>query len=102
MSSQLPFTVKIDHLPDEPIEATSAVEAARLVTALIRERETLHALPDDEAVQIKRPDRRPWGRNLSLGDFRHGDVAAEGDEAEGPVRDASIANYHGISPVTRS
>ena len=98
--SALPFTVKIDHLPDEPIEASSALEAACRVTTLIRERHTLQALPDDEAVQIKRPDRRPWGRNLTLGDFRHGDVAAEGSEEEGPVRDASIANYHALSPTT--
>ena len=53
-------------------------------------------------MQIKGPERRPWGRNLSLGDFRHGDIAAEGSEEEGPTRDASIANYHGITPTTQS
>lgn len=98
----LPYTVEIDHLPEEAIEAKTPREAARAVAALIRERPTLQALPDDEAVQIKRPDRRPWGRHLTMGDFRHGDIAEQGDEEDGPVRDASIANYHGISPTTQS
>lgn len=96
------YTVEIDHLQEEAIEANSPSEAARAVTVLIRERATLQALPDDEAVQIKRPDRRSWGRHLTLGDFRHGDIAAEGNDEDGPTRDASIANYHGIAPVTRS
>ncbi len=96
------FTVEIDHLQEEAIEAETPREAARAVAVLIRQRPTLQALPDDEAVQIKRPDRRAWGRNLSLGDFRHGDVAAEGDDEEGPTREPSIANYHGIAPTTKS
>ncbi len=96
------YTVEIDHLQEEAIEAGTPREAARAVAALIRERSTLHALPDDEPVQIKHPDRRPWGRNLSLGDFRHGDVAAEGSDEEGPTREPSIANYHGIAPTTKS
>ena len=96
------YTVKIDHLQDEVVEAGSPREAARAVAALIRERPTLQALPDDEAVQIKTPERRAWGRNLSLGDFRSGDIAAEGSDEDGPVRDASIANYHGIAPTTES
>ena len=96
------YTVEIDHLQEEAIEAETPRDAARAVAALIRERPTLQALPDDETVQIKHPDRRPWGRNLSLGDFRHGDVAAETDDADGPTRDPSIANYHGIAPTTES
>ena len=96
------YTVEIDHLQEEAIEADSPREAARAVAALIRERPTLQALPDDEAVQIKTPERRAWGRNLSLGDFRHGDVAAEGSDENGPTRDASIANYHGVAPTTKS
>ncbi len=96
------YTVEIDHLQEEAIEADSAMGAARAVAALIRERPTLQALPDDEAVRIKHPDRRPWGRNLSLGDFRHGDVSVEGTDEDGPVREASIANHHGIAPSTRS
>ena len=96
------YSVEIDHLQEEALEADSPREAARAVAALIRERPTLRALPDDEAVQIKHPDRRPWGRNLTLGDFRQGDVAAEGTDEDGPVREATIANYHGIAPSTTS
>ena len=96
------YTVEIDHLQEEGIEAGSAREAARAVTTMIRERPTLQALADDEAVQIKGPDRRPWGRHLSLADFRHGDIAAEGSDDEGPSRDASIANYQGIGAATKS
>ena len=96
------YTVEIDHLQEEAVEADSPREAARAVTTMIRERATLRALPDDEAVQIKRPDRRPWGRHLSLGDFRHGDIAAEGSDEDGPERGASIANHHGIAPTTKS
>ena len=96
------YTVEIDHLPEEGIEAGSPREAASAVTALIEERPSLRALPDDEPVQIKGPDRRPWGRNLTLGDFRNGDVAAESNGADGPVREAGIANHHGIEPSTRS
>lgn len=96
------YTVEIDHLQEEAIEAETPREAARAVTALIRERPTLQALPDDEPVQIKCPDRRPWGRHLALGDFRKGDIAAEGSDEEGPMRDATIANYFGITPTTTS
>ena len=96
------YTVEIDHLQEEAIEADTPREAARAVAALIRERPTLQVLPDDEAVQIKTPERRSWGRNLSLADFRHGDVAAEGSDEHGPERDASIANHHGITSTTRS
>jgi hypothetical protein len=83
------YIVKIDQLPEEKIAASDVRGAARKVAALIAERPALHALPDDEPVQIKRPDRTPWGRHLTLGDFRHGDVASEGDEAEGPQRPAT-------------
>ena len=96
------YTVEIDHLQEEALEAGSTREAARTVAELIRGRPTLQALPDDEAVQIKGPDRRPWGRHLSLGDFRNGDVASEGSDEDGPERDASIANHHGIAPTTKS
>lgn len=96
------YTVEIDHLQEETIEAASPQEAAHAVAAMIRERPTLQALPDDEAVQIKTPERRAWGRNLSIGDFRHGDVAAEGSDEDGPVRAPSIANHHGISSTTTS
>lgn len=95
------YTVEIDHLQEEAIEAETPRDAARAVTALIHERPTLQALPDDEPVQIKHPDRRPWGRNLSLGDFRHGDIATETDDAEGPTREPGIANHHGIVQTTR-
>lgn len=94
------FTVVIDHLQEEPLVAATPEEAARAVTALIGDRATLRALPDDEPVQIKRPDRRPWGRNLTLGDFRNGDVAAAPCDADGPVGQASIASYHGIASAT--
>lgn len=83
------YIVKIDQLPEEKIAASDVRDAARKVAALIAERPGLHALPDDEPVQIKRPDRTPWGRHLTLGDFRHGDVASEGDDAEGPQRPAT-------------
>lgn len=87
------YIVKIDQLPEERIEASDVREAARKVAALIAERPALQGLHDDEPVQIKRPDRRPWGRHLTLGDFRRGDVAAEGDDEEGPQRPASPSAY---------
>ena len=83
------YIFKIDQLPEEKVAASDVRDAARKVAAIIAERPGLHALLDDEPVQIKRPDRKPWGRNLTLGDFRHGDIAAEGDDIEGPQRPAS-------------
>ena len=87
------YIVKIDQLPEERIAAADVREAARKVTALIAERRELQQLHDDEPVQIKRPDRTPWGRHLTLGDFRRGDIAAEGDEAEGPQRTPSPSAF---------
>ena len=89
MTEQTLYSVEIDHLPEEKFAATDGRDAARKVVEMIAQRPGLLALPDDEPVQIKRPDRTPWGRNLSLGDFRHGDIATEGDDADGPVRPAS-------------
>jgi len=53
---------------------------------MIAERPPLQRLADDEPVQIKRPDRTPLGRHLTLGDFRRRDVASEGDDVEGSSR----------------
>ena len=89
MTEQTLYSVEIDQLPEQKFAATDVRDAARKVVAMIAERPGLHALTDDEPVQIKRPDRSPWGRHLTLGDFRSGDIAAEGDGAEGPVRPAS-------------
>ena len=86
MPSHDSYIVSIDQLPEERIEAKDPRDAARKVAAIIADRDSLRRLPDDEPVQIKRPDRTPWGRHLTLGDFRHGDPAAEGDDAEGPIR----------------
>ena len=89
MTEQTLYSVEIDQLPEEKFAASDVRDAARKVMAMIAERPGLHALTDDEPVQIKRPDRSPWGLNLTLGDFRRGDIAAEGDGDEGPVRRAS-------------
>ena len=86
MSQPDTYIVVIDQLPEERFEAMDVRDAARKVAAMIAGRDRLQRLADDEPVQIKRSDRSPWGRNLSLGDFRHGDPASEGDEAEGPIR----------------
>ena len=84
------YTVQIDHLPEEAVEADSPEDASAKVSALILGREAMHGLPDEEPVQIKRPDRSPWGRNLTIGDFRRGPVEVgpfpEGQPGEGPVR----------------
>ena len=87
------FIVKIDQLPEERIEAADVREAARKVTEIIAERPELKQMHDDEPVQIKRPDRTPWGRHLTLADFRRGDVTAEGDDDAGPQRPASPSAY---------
>ena len=89
MSEQTLYTVEIDQLPEERFAAADVRDAARKVVTMIAERPALQQLHDEEPVQIKRPDRTPWGRHLTLADFRRGDIAAEGDEAEGPVRAAS-------------
>ena len=86
MSQSDLFIVKIDQLPEERIEATDVRDAASKVAALIAQRPALQRLADDEPVQIKRPDRTPWGRHLTVADFRTGDIAAEGDDIEGPQR----------------
>ncbi len=83
------YIVEIDQLPEERFEAIDIRDAARKVASMIAERPGLQGLADDEPVQIKRPDRTPWGRHLTLADFRRGDPASEGDDAEGPVRTAS-------------
>ena len=88
MTEQTLYSVEIDQLPEEKFAAADVRDAARKVVAMIAERPGLHALTDDEPVQIKRPDRTPWGRHLTLGDFRHGDIASEGDEHEGQQRAA--------------
>ncbi len=84
MSNLEHFTVKIDQLPEETVEAVSAEIAASMVRTIIMERESLRRLHDDEPVQIKRPDRTPWGRNLTIGDFRKGPV--QGPDDGGPIR----------------
>ena len=89
MNSSEKYTVQIDHLPEEAFEAASPEDASRKVSEMIRGRDSLQRLPDDEPVQIKRPDRTPWGRNLTMGDFRHRAVAVDlpsGAADEGPVR----------------
>ena len=84
------YSVQIDHLPEEVVEAIDPEDAARKVSAIILGREALAKLPDDEPVQIKRPNRAPWGRNLTIGDFRRGPVTVgpypEDVPGEGPVR----------------
>ncbi len=84
------YTVEIDHLPEEAVDAADPEDASRKVSAIILGRDALKALPDDEPVQIKRPDRTPWGRNLTIGDFRRGPVKVDpypaGAPGEGPVR----------------
>ncbi len=83
------YTVQIDHLPEEVIEAADPEEASRKVGEIILSRDALARLPDDDPVQIKRPDRAPWGRNLTIGDFRRGPVRVgpypSGAPGEGPV-----------------
>ena len=79
------FTIKIDQLPEEAIEAADAMDAARQVHALLSGHAALRKLGDEEPVQIKRPDGTPWGRHLTIGDFRAGlldridDATAAGD-----------------------
>ncbi len=82
------YTVQIDHLPEEAIEADSPNDAARKVAAIIKGRDSLHRLDNTEPVQIKRPNRKPWGRNLTIEDFRAGVPQADdqGAESEGPIR----------------
>ena len=84
------YTVEIDHLPQETIEASDPEDAARKVREIILHRDSLQPLPDAESVQIKKPDRSLWGRNLTIGDFRKGPVTATtyGNDvvSDGPVR----------------
>ncbi len=87
------FTVQIDHLPEEPIAAGGPNEAARVVAAIINGRDSLKRLDDTEPVQIKRPNRMPWGRNLTIEDFRRATPPIaddEGPDSEGPIRPPSI------------
>ena len=87
------FTVQIDHLPEEPIAASGPNEAARIVAAIINGRDSLKRLDDTEPVQIKRPNRMPWGRNLTIEDFRRATPPIaddEGADSEGPIRPPSI------------
>ena len=87
------YTVQIDHLPEEPVEAGGPNDAARAVAAIIKGRESLQRLDDTEPVQIKRPNRKPWGRNLTIEDFRRDTPPTaddEGADGEGPVRPPSI------------
>ena len=87
------FTVQIDHLPEEPVAASGPNDAARIVAAIIKGRDSLQRLDDTEPVQIKRPNRMPWGRNLTIEDFRAPTPPSaddEGPDSEGPVRPASI------------
>ena len=90
MSDMERYSVQIDHLPEEVVEADSPEDASRKVSEIILARDALHDLPDEEPVQIKRPDRTPWGRNLTIGDFRRGPVQVDpypaGAPGEGPVR----------------
>ena len=89
MNASEKYTVQIDHLPEEAFEALDPEDASRKVSEMVRERDALQPLPDEEPVQIKRPDRAPWGRNLTLGDFRRGSVKVDpypaGAPGEGPV-----------------
>ena len=93
LASTNAFTVQIDHLPEEPIEASGPNDAARIVAAIINGRESLRRLDSTEPVQIKRPNRMPWGRNLTIEDFRQATPPTaddEGPDSEGPVRPPSI------------
>ena len=56
--------------------------------------DSLKRLHDDEPVQIKRPDGRRWGRNLTLGAFRQGLVlhADDGEADDGPIRPPSVGS----------
>lgn len=89
MANTAIYTVKIDSLPEETIEAASPQEAARKAGALIADNESLRRLHDEEPVEIKRPDGRPWGRNLTIGAFRRGEVA-DSEEPDGPVHPPSV------------
>ena len=86
------YTVQIDHLPEEAIDAEGPNDAARKVAAIITGRDSLQRLDNTEPVQIKRPNRMPWGRNLTIEDFRQGAPSAEdeGPDSEGPVRAPSV------------
>ena len=87
------FTVQIDHLPEEPIQADGPNDAASIVAGIIKGRDSLQRLDDTEPVQIKRPNRVPWGRNLTIADFRAATPPTaddEGPEGEGPVQPPSI------------
>ena len=78
---------------EEPIAAGGPNDAARIVADIINGRESLHRLDDTEPVQIKRPNRMPWGRNLTIADFRAATPPTaddEGPDGEGPVRPPSI------------
>lgn len=66
------FLVKISQLPEETVEASSPDDAAGKVGEIIRTRAALAVLHDDEPVVIKRPDRRVWLRNGTVGAFRSG------------------------------
>lgn len=87
-----PYRVQIDQLPPETVEAVSPEDASRKVAALIESHDSLKRLHDDEPVEIKRPDGRPWGRNLTLGAFREGPVLPANDmeTLDGPVRPPSV------------
>lgn len=72
MADEHAFLVKISQLPEEKVEASSSEEAAGKVGEIIRSRAALAVLHDDEPVVIKRPDRRVWLRNGTVGAFRSG------------------------------
>lgn len=83
------YRIKIDQLPEQVVDATDPEHAARQVGALIESHDALKKLHDDEPVEIKRPDGTPWGRNLTVGAFRKGDVDLDGGPG-GPIHPPSV------------
>lgn len=82
------YSVKIDQLPEEDVYALSAVEAARKVRDILNTRHSLRGLYSDEPVQLKMPDGRPWGRNLSLLDYKTDLI--ETDDPDGPILQPTV------------
>ena len=68
------YSVKIDQLPEEQFVAASDDAAQEVVEAMVRTRDNLAILRDDEPVVIKRPDGTVLLRDGTLADFRGREV----------------------------